>query len=287
MSLTLFFRIRRLAAASALALLVLPALSGAPAAVSRPRLVEGLPGEALSGLGLALSADQRADLLADGELAQSYSGAARTELCPVPSLAPSIGASLKAVNPTIGIECLAVVPLPAPLSARVDRDLALFNLLVAFSRLKGIEYWSESRQAMRVFFLSSQVVKSPTDRQPVPDPRFTTLPAEGRVYLEQEDSSFGTNLYEVSSASRVGVSHVAMVNLNQVWYGIVPVLAPRALAMHLVLQPSPDGAYLYLYGGVAINASKAFGIEEKATTSYLNRVRAMFAWYLRSMAALP
>ena len=83
-----------------------------------------------------------------------YAGSAQTGLCPTPSAANVMSPSLNAVKPTIGIETLVVYPLPASLIARPDRDVVLYNIMHRYRSMEGIEYWSASRKAMRIFFTS-------------------------------------------------------------------------------------------------------------------------------------
>jgi len=243
-----------------------------------------LTAEAIAPIADKLNDSQKQSLLSQGLLTVYYSGGAQTSLCPNAAAATEMTGPLAAVKPSIGIETLVVYPLPANLAARPDRDLVLYNIMHRFRSMEGIQYWSASRKAMRIFFTSSKLVKAPGDRSPQPDPVYAASETRHALFLEQEDSSFGKNLYDLDVQS-LGKGSVLlnMSNRDQFWYGIVPVLAPRALSMYLFAQPSADGKYLYFYGNAGINAAKAFGVEEKAKTSFANRIVALFNWYAQEL----
>lgn len=244
-----------------------------------------LTAEAITSLGINLSDAQKQSLLANGLLTVDYSTEAQTTLCPNPVAGFAMMPSLKAVKPSIGIETLVVYPMPARLIGRgADRDLVLYNLMHRFRSMEGIQYWSASRKAMRIFFTSSKLIKAPDDHSALVDPVYAELETSHNLFLEQEDSSFGKNFYDVEVKALEGGSILLnMSNRNQIWYGIIPVLAPRALSLYLYVQPSADGKYLYFYGNASIKAAKAFGVEEKAKTSYTNRIIALFNWYAGEM----
>lgn len=241
--------------------------------------------EAVAPLAGRLGEAERQELAAKAQVTRYYGAQAQTALCPDAALAARIAGPQQALKPSLGIETLIVYPLPAAVAKRADRDLALYNLMHRFHRMEGIEYWSASRKTMRVFFLSSNLVKSPTDRAKLPDPAYAAPEASHSLFLEQEDSSFGKNLYDLEVDSLGPTVLLHMVNREQIWYGIAPVLAPRALSLYLSVQASPDGKYLYFYGNASINAAKAFGLEEKAKISYTNRIVALFSWYARELEA--
>lgn len=258
-----------------------PALSPDPTRVN----TGPIPAETLAPLELTLNPGQVETLIASGELTLPYGDKPQTRLCPLPAEKPGLEASLASVKPSLGIETLIVVPLPAALAARADRDLVIYNILHSFRTMEGIEYFSQSRNAVHVFFTLSRLVKGPRDRSPLPDPVFDVIEPLHRYFLEQDDASFGRNLYDIAirPVGNGGLS-LDMQNLEQIWYGIVPVLVPRGLDMHVLVQPSADGKYLFFYGNAAMSAGSAFGLGEKVQVSYRNRITALYNWMVKRMA---
>lgn len=70
-----------------------------------------------------------------------------------------------------------------------------------------------------------------------------------------------------------------MGNVEQVWFGFIPMLKPGVLKLTMAIQPSADGRYLYFYGNVGITVTKIFGMEGKVRASFYNRILALYNWY--------
>ena len=138
---------------------------------------------------------------------------------------------------------------------------------------------------MKVFFTSSHVVKGQDDRAILEDPRYPAIEPSHSLYLEQEDSTFGRNVYTATvQAFEGGAVELAMSNTGTVRYGLLSVLGPGALKLALVIQPSADGRFLYFYGNVGILASRLPGVETTVRRSFQNRIIAFYTWYAKLAA---
>ena len=72
--------------------------------------------------------------------------------------------------PNILVETLFLIGKPSGREANgtgwsETERTGLFNRLVAIKTLSGIQYYSESRKAMRVFYESSQIIDNPSDKK--------------------------------------------------------------------------------------------------------------------------
>ena len=247
----------------------------APGIVARP-----LPAAVVDGLPLALDAIARQSLMASGTYSSFTKGQAKVDLCPDMAARADITRALEASHPSIGIQTLVVAAMPAGLAARTDRTLVLYNLLHQFHTMQGIPYFSSTHHKIRILFTTSQVVKAPGDRTPLSDPRYSAIEATHALFLEQDDTTFGKNLYLVTMKGHEGGAiQLTMSNVDRVWWGIVPVLGADALKLTMVIQASADGKYLYFYGNVGISAGKVLGMEEQVRTSFYNRVIALYNWF--------
>jgi hypothetical protein len=252
----------------------------APAQPAGRSVLQPLPAEAVAAIPLSLDPAAAESLAKTGEASLEYGAAVQTRLCPVAEERAGLEAALAGVKPTIGVESLAVVSLPDAFTARPARELAVYNILHSFGSMVGIQYYSQSRGAMHVFFTRSELVKGPSDRSPLPDPSFTAIEPLHRYFLVQEDASFGKNLYAIAIRALPGGGvALDMQNLEQAWYGIVPVLGPRALDMHVLVQPSADGKRLYFYGNCAMATGNTLGLADKVRASYRNRLTALCNWF--------
>jgi hypothetical protein len=266
-------------------LLTLPA--SALYAQETPGLIaQPLPPAVVDAIPALLDTPAKQKLIASGSCSSFSEGQPKVDLCPDRAAGAEIIRNLNASHPSIGVQSLVVVPMPAGLLARTDRNLRLYNLLHQFRTMEGIPYYSSTHHQVRTLFTTSHLVKAPGDRSSLGDPRYAVIEAAHDLYLEQDDTTFGKNLYRVAVRSHEGGSiQLTMSNVERVWWGLVPVLGPNALNLTMVIQASADGKYLYFYGNVGISATKVFGMEEQVRTSFYNRVIALSNWFAKQAAS--
>lgn len=244
-----------------------------------------LPAAVVEAVPLTLSAAAKRSLMATGNYSAFAQGQTQLDLCPNPAAAADIARAL-AVPPSIGIQTLVVVAMPVRLAPRPDRDLLLYNLLHRFRTMEGLQYFSSTRGKIRTLFTTSHLVEGPKNRATLGDPQFFAIEASHDLFLEQDDSTFGKNLYVVTvKGLHGGAVELTMSNVERVWYGYLPLLAPGALKLTLVIQASADGQYLYFYGNVGISAARVFGMQEQIRTSFYNRILALYHWVAHQAAS--
>jgi len=270
----------------ALVLAWLLAPSGALVAEPAPGIQGGpLPAAVVDSIPAALDADAKQNLAATGSCRSFFQDQPKADLCPNAAASADILRLLGASHPNLGVQALVVAPLPPGLAARADRNLVLYNLLQQFRTMEGISYYSASHGAVRVFFTASHRVKGPADRTPIGDPHYAAIEPAHDLYLEQDDSTFGKNLYSATvRALGGGATELIMSNVEEVHYGFLPVLKPGALSLTLVVQPSADGRFLYFYGNVGLKVIKVPGMETTVRNSFYNRIIALCNWYARQVA---
>ncbi len=236
-----------------------------------------LPDAALAD-SLSLSASNRDSFLRTGQVMVLYDDQPSTVLSPNPGRNKAIYQDMKKVGPSLGMELLAAYPMPKKLAQASNRELLIYTQLQQFKSMEGITYWSASRAENRVFYIRSSLVDNPSQRRPLQDPVPKSIEAVKTAWLLQEDSSFGNNLYSMRiQAPEPGYLELDLLNWEQIWYGIAPVLGPQGLICKISI--SMRGQYLLFYGNTAINAARVFGLDEKARTSYTNRMLALFWWF--------
>lgn len=265
---------------------LLPFSAGGLTAKEEPILAAGvLHMTVVDAIPLHLDAGARQKLVASGSYSSYFEEQPRVDLCPNATAAADIIRTLNVAHPNIGVQTLVVAPMPAGLAVRTDRNLVLYNLLHQFRTMEGLKYFSATHGEIRTLFTTSHLVAAAGSGTILSDPRFPAIELTHSLLLEQDDSTFGRNLYAVTvKALDGGTIQLTMSNVEKVWYGFIPVLKPGALHLTMVIQPSADGKYLYFYGNVGVTVTKAFGLEEKVRTSFYNRVMALYAWYARQAA---
>jgi len=251
-----------------------------------PAIAAGpLPAGVVDAIPVPLDPSAKQNLIASGNCSSYFQEPPKADLCPSPAAAADIIRSLDGLHPNIGVQTLVVAAMPANLIPRADRDLVLYNLIHQFRSMEGIPYFSATHGKMRAFFTSSHLVKGPGDPSVLSDPHYLSIEPTHGFYVEQNDTTFGKNLYAVTvKGLQGGATELAMSNVQEVKYDFVPVLGPGALKLTMVIQPSADGRYLYFYGNVGIKASALPGLEGVVRTSFHNRILALYNWFAKLAA---
>jgi hypothetical protein len=224
-----------------------------------------------------LSRDRYRTLISEGGIKHFFADTIELEIAPnVPGMANTRNA-LQQMEPKIGVEALFLLRKRIAGETEEERELALYNIFRSVSTMEGIEYYSASRERMRIFYIESYAVRSPDDREPLPDPVVSEVPPQDRIYVYQEDSSFGKNVYTVNYVRREDAYLMSMTNLTRMYYGILPVVAPENLEIHLTVVETEEG-YLF-YGACGVSVISLFGLEDRAKDSFYNRIEALYRWF--------
>ena len=201
-----------------------------------------------------------------------------------PALAPElpdrtlIEAHLGAIDVTYGAEVLRLLP-GRPASCDWT---ALYNHLRAVNTLQGIDYFSGSRGHHRTLYQRSHAIIGPADRTPQPDPVASSVPPHSSLFLEQEDSTFGTNVYQADYRFD-GVSIAMQIrNLTTMWWSILPLVAAGDFRSVVAIAPTDQG--LLFYAAAAIHSVDLDFVRERGQTSLSNRLDALERWLRRRLA---
>ncbi len=223
------------------------------------------------------SRDSYRELMEEGSLKHFFTDSVNLTLAPqVPGL-ENTRTALEEMEPKIGVEALFLLRERLAGDSETERDLALYNIFRSVSTMEGIEYYSASRERMRIFYEESYAVADPDSRDPLPDPTVSEVPRRERIHVYQRDSSFGRNVYTVEYVRREDAYLMSMTNLTRMYYGIFPVVAPENLEIHLTVVETEEG-YLF-YGACGVNVISLFGLEDRAKDSFYNRIEALFRWF--------
>jgi len=225
-----------------------------------------------------------ARLAAGEELRASSSGKdAAPSIAPGHPAAEAIRSALKEEAPDVVVEALFLLRRPRPVDPAAE-TLAAYNVLRAIGSLRGIEYYSESKGRMRTLYEVSHIVAGPGDDTTRPDERLDGLPAyEETLYARQKDTSFGDNRYRLTLSSGPGFVRQSSTNITRMSIGIVPVAAPEAVSVRLLVVSADEGLLFY----VASSARAAIlpGMRGRLELSFVNRAAAAAAWFSRGMEA--
>ena len=218
-------------------------------------------------------------LLQSGAVSNERIDAVNLELVPrYASLERLLEENRRSLNPNVMIESLRLYRKPGTAANWTAAErTGLYNGIVALSTLSGLEYFSRTRNSMRVFYELSTVIDGPDSRNPRPDPVFRTPPAEMSIYARQKDLTFGDNVYKYTYYSDESSFIVLMENITNMTYGPVTVMDRNKLRS--VIAIIDCGPYLLVYTASMARAVMLPGIRQRVGESVSNRATALLSWF--------
>ena len=229
-----------------------------------------------SGKGV-LPEELEVELKKSGEIVRYYYGDLDLQYLPEGGLTEYILSDLTGLDATIGVEAIFLMKMPEKLAAEENPDLAVYNLINKVSTLTGIEYYSASREKMRTLFRRAYRVKTPDNKEVLPDLTFSSIPSAQDITVFQEDLTFGKNYVSTLYRYNEGRFLMQVNNLTTMWYYILPLVKPGNFRMDLLIVPREDS--LIFYGACSVDSASLFGIEKSKKDSFYNRIKAMQNWF--------
>ncbi len=220
---------------------------------------------------LVPDAEVRAQLLGEG-LQLPLSASTGPALVPALDSPTLVSDWLGAIPVTYGAEVLRLIRDPGTGCRWTD----LYNHLRAVSTLQGIEYYSSSRGRHRTLYRQSHAIAGPDDHRRVPDPVVTRVPESATLYLVQEDSTFGNNVYQTDYRFDSTTITMQARNLTTMWWGILPLVNPDDFRSVVTITPTDQG--LLYYAAAGIHTIDIGGVRERAQRSLRTRLDALERW---------
>jgi hypothetical protein len=193
--------------------------------------------------------------------------------------------TLRNLEPNILVETLSIYRRPQSSQQTVDSEewsreeqTSLFNQLLALSTLTGIQYYSESRKAMRVFYESSTVIDDPAGKKPLPDPSFAVCPDSLVLFARQKDLTFGDNIYRFEYHTGADIILFSQENLSSMNAGIIPAIGKNKFRS--VMAVIDAGDTLLVYAVAMAKTASIPGMGDRIGASFTNRVKAILKWFV-------
>jgi hypothetical protein len=161
--------------------------------------------------------------------------------------------------------------------------LQIYNILRSMSTMKGIQYYSASRERMRTLFAESYVVDGPAAENRLPDPVVQEIPAYSRLYAYQEDLTFGENIYSTEFHYSGDYFLLDTTNLTTMHYYFFPMVRPENSITLILLIPA--GEQLLFYGATGAHTLRLLGLARSREDSFYNRLKAIYGWFSERMDA--
>jgi hypothetical protein len=193
--------------------------------------------------------------------------------------------TFRGLEPNILVETLSLYQWPRTLPQTAtpagwsrDEQTGLFNQLIALSTLTGIQYYSESRKAMRIFYESSTVIDDPTGKRPQPDPSFAVCPDSLVLYARQKDLTFGDNIYHLEYHTGADIIFFSQENLSSMNLSIIPAIGKNKF--RTVMAVIDAGDTLLIYAAAMAKTASLPGMGDRIGISFTNRVKAILKWFV-------
>ncbi len=243
----------------------------------------GLPAGADDLLTRYIDVESAQKLRAGASVSSSVSSDGKLRLVPAVSAQAGISADVSALNPTVGVEMLRLVPdLPEQMDTP-EGWLKIYNALHAVSTMRGITYYSVSRGRMEVLFSKSYAISSASSATRIEDPVFAAIPEDDILYTWQEDKSFGGIPYQESFRYRTDHLVAKIENLSTISFFIFHLAAPHNLVSYVMVIPVDKD--LLFYGVACLRTSMPIGDRHSREESLSNRLIAMADWLKGRLSA--
>jgi hypothetical protein len=220
-------------------------------------------------------------LVSEGELRNSLHGDSPPQLIPEVSARREIQARIRELELTVGTEVLSLYKNEAVDFDSPESRLRIYNILRSLSTMKGIQYYSASRQRMRTLFAESYVVDGPDGQKRLPDPVVEEIPAYSRLYALQEDLTFGENIYVTEFRYPGDYFLLDSTNLTTMHYFFLPMVQPENSVTLILLIPA--GEQILFYGAIGANTRRFLGLARSREDSFYNRLKAIYGWFSERM----
>lgn len=216
----------------------------------------------------------------EGEITRTFSGRNRLSLIPDLDLSREIIADVNSLDPKIGVEILYMIDMPEHIKAMSadERNLHLYNSMRKISSMQGIEYYSRSREKMRLLFEESFMVDALKSKTALPDSLVKSIPEKDRLICFQKDLSFGKNYYQLDYSCSAEAVSLRYMNLDSMYYSLIRAVAPENLHIHLLVLCIEDR--IVIYSVSAADVFSLFGFDKKVEGSFYERLKAIRNWFI-------
>lgn len=151
------------------------------------------------------------------------------------------------------------------------------KILRSFSTMEGIEYYSNSRGKYDVLYKECYTISDLNKQTRVPDN--TAENADGlKIYMFQEDNSFGKTPYEVTFWQRENEVAMNAVNMGPLYVKFIKAVKPENVCMTLYVKEENENIFVYILAQA--NFASIPMVDGKIKDSLTARIEALFSWFV-------
>lgn len=185
---------------------------------------------------------------------------------------------LNDLNPSVAVESLYLYKKPSGSAAWSEAERnALYNEVLSLSSLKGLQYFSSSRNKMWTFYDTSMVIDGPESKNPLPDPFYSVPLRELTLYARQRDETFGDNIYQYTYHARQDSLVLTQQNLTNMRYKGITLVGKNRLSS--LITAIDTESYLVIY---AVSMAKIISLplfNQRIGRAFSTRLEALLTWF--------
>ncbi|MBQ0003095.1 MAG: hypothetical protein KBT21_06125 [Treponema sp.] len=152
---------------------------------------------------------------------------------------------------------------------------AVSKIMRSVSKMKGMEYYSNTRKRFDTLYLESYRIENPDSTTPVDD--LLEGSSDGKViYAFQEEHSFGKGIYKISYNENSRMVVMKMENLTTLSYGFIKAVKPEKCKVCVNVIDDGDGYFVWI--GMNADFMQMSILEKKMNKSFMARLDAIFKW---------
>jgi len=133
-----------------------------------------------------------------------------------------------------------------PLVTGKNEPLALSNMLFAFSRLRGMKYYSKTGGVIETLIIQSRRISSPESTAAVPDPSYGDIREKRMHYFMFQDNRFGNQRFRselISNGSDFILKNISLEAMRK--YGMLVNNAGEYQMIYFFLYDARARGYFY------------------------------------------
>lgn len=207
-----------------------------------------------------------------GELTRFYGPKENPKYLPSNSLQKKTSQRFSGFPHKVGVESIFLLP-----NLKMKNDLEIYNALRKISSLKGITYYSESREKMHVLFSESHMISDINNRHILPDPIVKHISSESAILIYQKDSTFEESINKLVYTYHSGSFSLSLENILPLKISLFPIIDANDLKMNITIMQI-KGFYLF-HGICEVDVFSALGLAKRYEKNLYNRIKALSKWF--------
>ena len=183
------------------------------------------------------------------------------------------------IDPLIVVEGLFLYTKPKNeknFISHTDEIAKTASILTAFSKMKGMEYYSERKKRKEILYEDCFVIESYENQVKVPDPKAATL-ENLHLLARQTDTTFGSYVMDVAYVQKDAEIAMYMKNLDPLKYLLFKAIQEDNL--HLFLYTHTFEEHILVYFLVQATYLDIALLNKTIEKSLLNRIDAIYEWF--------